>query len=215
MLLRAGLDVVLVQLPFHGDRSPRGVRSGGKFPSPHVVRTNEAFAHAIRDLRALVDWLYRRGAPAVGAMGMSLGGYTTALLATCEPRLSFAVPMIPMASLADVMWGHGEGRPSRARAERAGVTGNALEAAFAIHCPLNRAPLVPFDRRFIIAGLGDRITPPEQAKKLAAHWGDPRQHWFPGGHLMQFKRREAFRVLRWFLIETGVVSGRRPVAAAG
>lgn len=34
-------------------------------------------------------------------MGMSLGGYSTSLLATVEPRLAFAVPIIPLASVAD------------------------------------------------------------------------------------------------------------------
>lgn len=212
-LLRIGLDVALVQLPFHGARAPRGLGSGAKFPGPNVVRTNEAFGHAIRDLRALVAWLHGRGAPAVGAIGMSLGGYTTALLASAEPRLAFAVPMIPVASFADVMWSHGEGGAARSRAEAAGVTRDALRAAFEIHCPLERTPLVPFDRRLIIAGIGDRITPPEQARRLAAHWGEPRQHWFPGGHLAQFKRGEAFRALRAFLAGAEIIPARARSAA--
>ncbi len=85
-LLRIGLDVVLFQLPFHGQRAPRQApRSGALFPSAHVVRTNEAFGQAIWDLRALAAWLRQQGAPAVGVIGMSLGGYTTALWAGVEP----------------------------------------------------------------------------------------------------------------------------------
>ncbi len=212
-LARLGLDVVLVQLPFHGQRSPRGIPSGLKFPSTHVVRMNEAFGHALADLRSLVAWLRERGAPEVGVMGMSLGGYTAALLASAEP-LDFAVPMIPVASFAEVMWSHGEGRPARARAEAAGISGQALRAAFEIHAPLERPCLVRHDRRFIIAGLGDRIAPPEQAEWLARHWGHPRMHWYPGGHLAQFGRRETFGELASFLAEAGVIAQKPRKRAA-
>ena len=53
------------------------------------------------DLRDFIGWLREKGHPQVGVMGMSLGGYTTSLLATLENDLAFAVPMIPLASLAD------------------------------------------------------------------------------------------------------------------
>jgi pimeloyl-ACP methyl ester carboxylesterase len=210
-----GLDVVLFTLPFHGLRSPRGLPSGMKFPGSHIVRTNEGFAHALRDLRVLVSWLYERGAPEVGAMGMSLGGYTAALLATAEPRLSFAVPMIPVTSLSGVMWGEGADRPGAKRAEAAGITREALDAVFEIHAPLVRRALIPTGRQLIIAGLGDRIAPPEQARRLHAHWGEPRLHWYPGGHLAQFGRKETFAVLRSFLIDAGVIPARPRFRAAG
>jgi dienelactone hydrolase len=64
-----------------------------------VVRTNEAFGQAIWDLRGLALALRADGASAVGAMGMSLGGYTTALWSTIDPEdaggIEFAVAMIP------------------------------------------------------------------------------------------------------------------------
>jgi hypothetical protein len=41
-----------------------------------------------------------------------------------------------------------------------------VHAATRYPSPLNYAPLVPKDRRLIIAGLGDRLAPPEQAELL-------------------------------------------------
>ena len=195
---RLGLDVILFQLPFHGLRTPRGARSGELFPSPHVVRTNEAFAQAISDLRALRTWLFDQDVPKLGVSGMSLGGYTTALFASIVPDLAFAVPMIPAACFADLMWRNGERTPARKRAMAAGVTLPLLQAVFRVHAPLERPPLVAPERRFIIAGQGDRITPPDQAERLWNHWGKPPIHWFPGGHLAQVGRGDAFRALgRW------------------
>ncbi len=200
---RLGLDVVLFQLPYHGHRAPnRGVTL---FPSPHVVRTNESFGQAIHDLRALIAWLRDRDAPSIGVIGMSLGGYTTALLASVERDLAFAVPMIPAVSMSELMWRHGSSSPARRRAEAAGVTQPLLDAVFRVHAPLERKPLVPFERRFLIAGEGDRITGVDQARALWDHWGRPPIHWFPGGHLAQVGRGDAFRALRKFLSDRDVI----------
>jgi pimeloyl-ACP methyl ester carboxylesterase len=194
--LRRGYDVVLFQLPHHGRRLPAGRGRGSLFPSADVVRTNEAFGQAISDLRALRELAERRGAPAVGAIGMSLGGYTTALWATVDPHLAFAVPWIPAVDMADLMWRHGEDSPARRRAIAAGVDAELLREVFAVHAPTTRPPLIAPERRMIVAGQGDRITPPDQAERLWRHWGECAIHWFPGGHLAQVGRADAFRAVR-------------------
>ncbi len=198
--LRHGYDVVSFQLPFHGARAPKVkgiVQSGALFPSPNPLRTNEAFGHAIYDLRALAMFLRARGASAVGAIGMSLGGYTAALWATIHGagKLEFAVAMIPAVSMARLMWRHGESSPVRKRAMNAGIDEDLLADAFAIHSPALRPVALPRDRLFVIAGRGDRITPSDHAEELARHWNvDIR--WFEGGHLAQVGSREAVRDVR-------------------
>ncbi len=206
---RAGVDVVLYVLPYHGRRAPRGSRSGGPFFDIDLVRTNEAFAQAIHELRSLLRYLRARDTGPVGAFGMSLGGYTAALLASVEPELAFAVPMIPLASLPDMMWAQGDGDPRLARATEHGWSLAALRDFFAVHAPLSRPPLVAADRRLIIAALGDRICPPAHANALWRHWGQPRIHWYPGGHLAQFRRRIALREVRTLLRDAGLLP-RRP-----
>lgn len=200
--LRHGYDVVAFQLPFHGARAPRSgiASSGALFPSPNPLRTNEAFGHAIYDLRALAMYLRQRGSSAVGAIGMSLGGYTTALWASVAGAadsggIDFAVAMIPAVSMARLMWQHGEASPARRRATQAGITEDLLADAFAVHAPTTRPARVPRERLYVIAGRGDRITPPDQAEALAAHWGTE-VLWFEGGHLAQVGRGDAMRTVR-------------------
>jgi pimeloyl-ACP methyl ester carboxylesterase len=205
--LRHGLDVVAFQLPHHGHRTPAGRRSGQLFLSPHVVRTNEAFGQAIFDLRALAAALRADGAPAIGAMGMSLGGYTTSLWASVDAELAFAVAIIPAVSMAELMWRHGEDSPSRRKAVADGVSREHLAAVFAVHAPTTRPALLSRERLVIVAGRGDRITPPEQAERLHAHWGGD-LHWFAGGHLAQVGRADALRAVRRRLDELGLT---RPV----
>jgi len=213
--LKHGYDVCAFVLPFHGARAPdRGrMSSGALFPSPNPLRTNEAFGHAIFDLRALAGWLRARGSSAVGVMGMSLGGYTASLWASVgdvarsdesdraalpqavRSTIDFCVAMIPAVSMASLMWRHGEDHPMRRRAVTAGVTEDLLVDAFAVHTPTTRPATLPRERLFVIAGKGDRITPPEQAEALAAHWGVD-VLWFDGGHLAQLGRNDAIRTVR-------------------
>lgn len=203
--LRHGYDVAAFVLPYHGARAPgAGLgASGALFPSPNPLRTNEGFGQAIFDLRSLSLFLRARGASAVGAMGMSLGGYTTSLWASVAgpPEtgdvggIDFAVAMIPAVSMAKLMWRHGENSPARIRAAKAGITEDLLVDAFAVHAPTTRPSRVPRERLAVIAGRGDRITPPEQAEALAAHWGVDIA-WFDGGHLAQVGRGDALRDVR-------------------
>ncbi len=207
--LRQGFDVAVFQLPFHGARIPSGHRGGSLFPSPHVVRTNEAWGQAIHDLRAMRAYFESRGAGAVGVMGMSLGGYTTALWASIDERLAFAVPIIPAVDMADLMWRHGEESPDRRRAMRAGISGDLLREVFAVHAPTTRPPKLAKPRLMIVAGRGDRITPPDQAQRLWKHWDEPALHWFAGGHLAQVGRSDAFRAIRRHL-DALALPGRPP-----
>ena len=211
--LRHGFDVAAFVLPYHGARAPGdGLgRSGALFPSPNPLRTNEAFGQAIHDLRALALVLRARGASAIGAIGMSLGGYTTGLWAsvagpTDPGGLEFAVAMIPAVSMASLMWSHGEASPARLRAQKAGITLDLLADAFAVHTPTTRPVRLPPARLAVIGGRGDRITPPAHAEELAAHWGVG-VHWFDGGHLAQVGRSDALRAVRRQLGSLGL-SGR-------
>lgn len=178
-----GMDVVLFTLPFHGLRA-EPARRVPRFPGADPRVTLEGFRQAAGDLLDLLAWLRRSGHRAAGLMGMSLGGYTTSLLATLDPDLAFAVPMIPLASFSD--WARDHGRlstgPGEADREHA-----ALERAYRLVSPLDRAPLLEGERVLVLAAENDRITPPRHAERLAMHFAAPRLT-FPGGHLLQFGR---------------------------
>jgi pimeloyl-ACP methyl ester carboxylesterase len=198
-LQKRGLDVAVAVLPFHG---LRGRPEGGAppFPGADPRFTNEGFRQAVADLRALVAHLRERGAPSVGMMGMSLGGYTTSLMATLEPDLSFAAPLIPLASLADFARDQGRlGAGPKAAEQHA-----ALEAANFVVSPLARPALLPASRMLVVGAEGDRVTPVAHAERLAKHLGAPLMR-AAGGHLVQVWRREAFRAVRGMLEREAIV----------
>jgi hypothetical protein len=200
-LFERGLDVALPVLPFHAVRASR--RGGPMFPGSDPRITNEGFRQSVLDLRALMGHLIDRGAPAVGVMGMSLGGYTASLLATVDDRLAFAVPMIPLASIAHLAESLGRftGTPAEQQAQREG-----LGAVHRVVSPLARAPRLGGDRVLVLGAQGDRITTLEHARWLAEHFGAP-LHVFPGGHILQFGRAEAFRAAGRLLGRLGLLEG--------
>ena len=199
-LYAAGLDVVLFMLPFHGPRNPAGSRFGGQlFPGTSPQRTNEAFGQAVWDLRSLIAGLRAERAGPVGVMGMSLGGYTAAVMAAAEPELAFAIPMIPMVSMADLLWQHGEDHPIRREAEGRGVTVDVVRRLYSARSPVQLTPALSRERLMIVAGRGDRVCPPEHIEALWDHWDRPRIHWFSGGHVLHFGRRSVFTEVLDFL----------------
>jgi pimeloyl-ACP methyl ester carboxylesterase len=184
---RAGFDVVLFTLPFHGLRARAGRGAVPEFPGDPRI-TVEGFRQAMFDLQNLVDWLLRSGHPRVGVLGMSLGGYTAGLLATVEPRLDFVVPVIPLSSLADFAREQGgfSPLPEEAAAEHA-----LLESIYRRVSPISRPSLVAPERCLVVAAKADRVTPAAHARRLAVHLRAP-LHAFYGGHLLQLGRGEAF-----------------------
>ncbi len=205
---RAGIDVVLYVLPYHGVRTPPGARhSGEPFFDMDLVRTNEAFARAIYELRTLVHRLPAMGTGPVGAFGMSLGGYTAALLASVEPALAFVAAMIPVVSFADRWWSV-EDDPWLAVATQNGWSRAGVESLLRVHEPIARPALVPHDRRLVIGARADGICTPQHAERLWRHWDRPRIHWYPGGHLMQLRRTAALRDVRALVRDAGLLPRR-------
>lgn len=197
---RLGLDVYLYVQPFHSLRKPSAARfSGELFPSTDLIRTNEAFIQTCQDLRAAISAILRYNAAPLGMMGSSLGGYTSALIASIDPRLSFVAPIMAPASLAGLFWDHGEGDPFRAQAEAMGMTRERFHDAWALHCPLSYAPKVPWERRLVISARGDALVTDAHADLLWEHWQRPRRFRFTGGHFLQVGRRDYVRELGRFL----------------
>jgi pimeloyl-ACP methyl ester carboxylesterase len=179
-----GLDCAFLVLPFHAARADPRRTGQPEFPGRDPRLSNEGFRQAITELRELTQFLRRRGHPAVGVMGMSLGAYTAALAATVEAELDFVVPMIPLASLPD--FALEQGRLPDAPEPRA-LEHNLLERVHRLVSPLDRTPLVGSERVLVIGAKADRITPLSHARRLANHFKAPLAT-FGGGHLLQLGR---------------------------
>jgi hypothetical protein len=202
---RAGYDVLLYTLPFHGDRQERTSPYSGYGYFGHGLGVlAEAMAHAVHDFRLFVDHLEATGVEQVGVTGMSLGGYTTALLAAVEPRLRVAIPNVPVTDMASVMRQWVPAGTLLDLGRRLGrVDQVELEAGVRFHSPLTYEPVVAKERRFIITGLGDRLAPPQQSELLWEHWDRCKLHWFPGNHVLHLNQAAYLRRMARFMRAQG------------
>jgi pimeloyl-ACP methyl ester carboxylesterase len=199
-LFADGWDVVLFTLPFHGARRSARRLQGIELFSEGVATFNEAVLHAIHDMRALLGHLEAGGASRLAVTGVSLGGYTAALLAAAEPRLDCVIAICPPAKLDPFTGAILPGRLGPALLARAaGFPAEILERATAITKATSYPSVIAKDRLLIIAGIGDRICPPAQTLELWEHWHRPALHWFPGAHVWQPGRREYVGAIRRLL----------------
>jgi acetyl esterase/lipase len=134
------------------------------------------------DIRRLLSWVRAQDAPAVGVMGLSLGGYNTALLASLDAGLACAIPGIPATDFSRLLFEHTQEAQARLL-EGAGLTQDLLREVFRVVSPLALAPLVPHEGRAIFGGIVDRLVPPDQVRDQHEHWGAPTIAWYPGGHM--------------------------------
>lgn len=193
-----GWDVLLYTLPFHGGRRGRRLAvNGSELFAGGMSQFSEGMIHAIHDFRAFLDYLEAEGAPRVGVTGLSLGGYTSALLAAVEPRLDFVIPNSAVTWLPPLLdsWFPASVTTVAARAITR-VSAGDVERALAVHCPLTYDPVVAHDRLMVVAGLGDRMAPPDQSVLLWEHWQRPQLHWFPGSHIVHFGRGDYLDSMR-------------------
>jgi hypothetical protein len=203
---RMGCNVALFTLPFHGPRQTRfSPFSGHGYFAGGASRLNEAVAQSVFDFRILFDWLQReRGAEQIGVTGLSLGGFTTAMLASVEDRLAFAIPNVPVVSLADLVL---EWQPIgwllRGALLTKGMGLQDVRRMVAVSCPLSYAPVLPPERLMIVGGVGDRLAPPKHSRLLWDHWGRCRIHWFPGSHIIHMDRGVYLTEMARFMVGRG------------
>lgn len=198
---RSGYDVLLFTLPFHGQRAEKcSPFSGFGYFAGGLGGFAESMAQAVHDFRSIVDYLRHTGVERIALTGLSLGGYTSALVASVDDRLQAVIPNCPVVTPvtmfdqwfpANKLVGLGLALSS--------INRDDLNAGLAYHCPLNYQPQLAKDRRMIITGLADRMAPPGQAVMLWEHWDRCALHWFPGSHVLHTSQLDYLRRMTSFL----------------
>ena len=198
---RSGYDVLLYTLPFHGRRAEKySPFSGYGYFASGMTGFAEAMGQAVYDFRTVLNWLQHTGVDRIALTGLSLGGYTSALVASADDRLEAVIPNVPLVTPESAFddWWPASKVVQLTRAV-GGMSREEAYAGFAYHSPLNYAPRVAKDRRLIITGLGDRLAPPEHAEALWEHWDRCALHWFPGNHVLHVSQPEYLRRTNRFL----------------
>jgi hypothetical protein len=179
-----GVDVLHVQLPFHGTRNPKSSRFHGEFFwSADLVRTFEAVRQSTMDARTLVAWLRTRGYDEVGVTGISLGGSIVMLMACLPGAPDYIVPIVSHLQLAEAV----EEAPILSRMksdlERFGVSRERRAEIFAGLGLQKMRPVVPPRRQLWVMARDDVYIAAPLVERQWEEWGEPLIEWIPGGHM--------------------------------
>lgn len=204
------LNLAFPVLPLHGPRRASRL-SGAELLSYNLIDFVYGMSQGVWDLRRLIRWLRADGATKIGIYGMSLGAYAGGLLTAIEPGIDLAVVGVPLCDMSQLIDHHATSR-MRTRAREHGLGMEKLHDLYRVVSPLSWPSMVPPDRIFMYAGLGDRMSTPGQAHRLWRHWGEPRIFWYEGGHLTFLWSGRVSRFLDEALSDSGFVPRRQRTA---
>jgi pimeloyl-ACP methyl ester carboxylesterase len=193
-LHRHAVNVAVPVLPLHGPRASGRVR-GEDLMTIDLVDSLHGISQATWDVRRVIRWLrHTQGATNIGVIGYSLGALVASLVACMEDDLSCVIAGIPVVDLPELFRRHS--RPQVARlAEEHGILGPAADDVHRVISPLVLECRVPVERRYVFAGLADRMSTFDQAHRLWQHWGKPTLAAYPGGHVCFFWSGTARRLV--------------------
>jgi dienelactone hydrolase len=180
-----GVDVLHIQLPFHGSRNPRSALFHGEFFwSADLVRTMEAVRQSVIDVRTLMAWLRAtQGYEEIGVTGISLGGGLTMALACVAPTPDYIIPIIGHLKLgeaveeAPILW------RMRADLERFGIDREKRRVLFQRLGLDTLKPVLAPERQLWIPATDDVYITAALVKQQWEEWGRPPIEWIPGGHM--------------------------------
>lgn len=176
-----GINLAGIVLPAHGSRRPSPI-SGEEFLNFDLMHAVHGLSQALWDIRSLLSWVRSQDPARLGVIGVSLGGYMAALTAGFESELDLTLAGIPVVDLVE-MFRHHSPRHVQMRALEHHILDETAERVMSVVSPLQMPVVAPHDTRAIFAGMGDRLAPPSQAKRLYRHWEDPEMCWYPGNHV--------------------------------
>jgi dienelactone hydrolase len=205
MALRLNLEVVQMQFPYHGRRTPdRSFFSGEFYWTADLVRSIEALRQTLLDARTLLSCLLEEDDRPVGVSGLSLGGALTLSLTCLEERFAFSVPLIAHMDLAalaaDAPVLRGMRRDLRSFGWGRKEFGRFISG---IGWPKLR-PKLPAEQILIVAASNDRFFDPRVVEAMWKRWGKPAIRWYPTSHMGFLTHLpEVLRVMRTFIDRRG------------
>ena len=178
------VEIVQLQPPYHGRRTPRSARFGGElYWTADLVRSIEALRQNLLDARTLLSLLLAVDRRPVGVLGLSLGGALTLILTCLEPRFAFSVPLIAHMDLAALVADAPVLAGARAELRRFGWDADDFRQFITDIGWYDLHPKLPRDRIQLFAASNDRFFDPAVVESMWRRWGKPAIRWYPCSHM--------------------------------
>lgn len=178
------MEIVQLQPPYHGRRTPRGSAYGGeRFWSADVVRSFEAMRQTLFDARTLLSVMLNESPAPVGVAGLSLGGAFSAVLACLESRFDFAAPFIAHMDMGALLRDAPVLEAMRKDLASFGWTWRDFGAFFRRVGWDDLLPAIPKERILLFGAEKDRFFDPMVLREMWCRWERPEIHWYPTTHM--------------------------------
>jgi hypothetical protein len=178
------VDVLHLQLPFHGHRNPRGSLFHGEFFwTGDLVRSIEAVRQSCIDARSLVAWLRQQGYVEVGVTGFSMGASIAMILACLDPTPDYMIPIVGHLQLSDAIENAHIFWRMKADLDRFGIDRDGRKEIFDELGLERMRPRLPPDRQLWIMARDDAYVTAPRVEEQWRAWGRPPIAWIPGGHM--------------------------------
>lgn len=185
-LAHHGVAALFLKLPYYGPR--RDPNSPSRMISNDPHETVAGMRQGVLDIRRARAWLAQQpelDADQLGIFGISLGGITTSLAVTAEPRFSKACLMLAGGGIGEVSWDAPRLEEPRKRWLDAGGTKESfLELLHSVD-PVTYAENVRGSKlKILMLNVRyDEIIPRECTESLWRAFGQPEIVWWDAGHI--------------------------------
>jgi dienelactone hydrolase len=178
-----GTAALFVKMPYYGPRRVPGVSA--RMVSRDPQETVRGMTQAVLDIRRGAAWLAAQqevDAGQLGITGISLGGITSALAATAEPRFGKVCLMLAGGDIGQVAWQSKELQGLRESWTAMGGTRESLLEALRSIDPVTYAHNVRGRRVLMLNAAHDEVIPRACTESLWKAFGEPEIVWWDAGH---------------------------------
>lgn len=182
-LAQHGVCALFVKMPYYGPR--RDSASPRRMVSTNPQETVAGMTQAVLDIRRATAWLAARpevNDEALGIFGISLGGITSCLAASAEPRLKNVCMLLAGGDVGRVAWESLELRGIREKLLAQGVNREQFVEILRVIDPVTYAPQARGKRILMLNARDDEVIPRACTESLWKALGEPDIHWYSGGH---------------------------------
>ena len=178
-----GISALFLKLPYYGERRPQGINK--RMISDDPVETIASMRQGVLDIRRAAAFL--AGQPEVdpeqlGIFGISLGGITSALASTAEPRFGKVCMMLAGGDMAQIAWESPEVKDVRERWIAKGATKEQFYESLKCIDPVTYAKNVHGRKLLMLNANQDEVIPKSCTIALWKAFGEPEIVWYDAGH---------------------------------
>ncbi len=185
-LVNAGMNGVLMELPYHLHRRPTRGEPITDFISEDIPRMLQATTQAVADMNALLRWLKSQGSPATALWGFSLGAWLAGLHLCTSTAQDAAVLVTPVSNLDQAVRNLEFCHPIRRALSVVPVDLQRLNLA-------SQQPKISSGRILLVEGLYDQFVPGSGYPELAGAWHIENWLRVPQSHISILVSRSATR----------------------